>query len=73
MQGMAGQPKTQGFCHLDLLGLDDVVVELDHLAATDADDVIVVLLAGQLEYRMPALEMVALDNGGASGWVMGCL
>ena len=61
---MVGDGKAFGFGHGVLAFFDFGVVKLFHLAAVQADQVVVVLALVQLKHRFTALKLAALQNTG---------
>ena len=45
--------------------LDHILDEFDHLAAFDADQMVVMSATVELEYRLPSLEVVSAHQSGA--------
>ena len=61
---MVGHGETAALGDGALALLDDLVDKLFHMAAVETHDVIVVRSVVQLEYRVPALEIVPTDQAG---------
>ncbi len=61
---MVGETDIEFLGDLALTLFDHFVGELDHLAAVEANQVVVVLLSGQLEYRLATFEVVTGNDTG---------
>ncbi len=64
IEAVIGQTDVVLLGDLGLALLDHLVGELDHLAAVEADQVVVVFLGGQLEHRLAPFEVVTGDDTG---------
>ncbi len=61
---MVGETDIEFLGHLALALFDHFVGELDHLATVEANQMVVVLLSGQLEYRLATFEVVTGNDTG---------
>jgi hypothetical protein len=64
VEAVVGETDIEFFGDLALTLFDHFVGELDHLAAVEANQVVVVLLSGQLEYRLATFEVVTGNDTG---------
>lgn len=64
IEAVIGQPDVVLLGDIALALLDHLVGELDHLAAVEADQVVVVFLGGQFEHRFAPFEVVTGNNTG---------
>ena len=64
IEAVIGQTDVVLLGDLGLALLDHLVGELDHLAAVEADQVVVVFLGGQLEHRLAPFEVMAGHDTG---------
>ena len=64
VEAVVGETDIEFLGDLALTLFDHFVGELDHLAAVEADQVVVVLLGGQLEYRLATFEVVTGNDTG---------
>lgn len=64
IEAVVGQANVVDLGDVPLTLLDHLVGELDHLAAVETDQVVVVLLGRQLEHRLAPFEVVTGDDTG---------
>ena len=64
IEAVIGQADVVMLGDIALALLDHLIGKLDHLATIEADQVIVVFLGGQLEYRLATFEVVTGNDTG---------